>query len=85
MSQLHRKILRPLEHALVTSMCEYIIRCNKHQFLVRPCFSKQDVLDTFALNYKRYLRRGYCQKNDSGLFFSKYNLNPCARTFLLDY
>jgi len=58
---------------------------KKFPFKARPCYSKEDLIDGYALNYKRYLKKQYCLPNQSKLFFNKFAFSPSALSFFLDY
>lgn len=50
----------------------------------RPARSFEDIKRAYALVYREYVARGYCEPNPTAMHYSPYALFPYARTFLLE-
>lgn len=62
------------------------IKLNLQEFIdtidYRVARSREELEKAYALVYQEYLKRGYAQKNQSGLRFSLFNALPQATTFI---
>lgn len=63
-------------------LCVFAIEQSK-QLEARPVSSIEELKSSYHLVYNQYLQRGYCQENESKMYYTYFCILPKAQAFIL--
>jgi hypothetical protein len=72
-----------IANSIADAFCRIALKRN--DFSAGPCQSQEELLKSYALLYKEYLARGYCENNSARLHLNLFAILPSTRTLVLRY